>query len=150
MASTVVVPTTEFFKYFNGTAASYQSRHDLITTNLTASSYQVEYANSSGSLTGNNVTDCKHYLSQSFPNSSVPTSTLNEIEVATGDYRLILDAPNRGHMITFRNFDHTKQLDFISETNPLKVTLNRTAATGGNGDVYINATGPWNLKNKKL
>jgi len=144
------VSATEFFKYINATAASYQSTHNLTTTNLSASSYQVEYANAQGSLHGVNIKDCKHYLSQSFPNSSVPTSNLYEIEVATGDYRLILDAPNRGHMMTFRNLDHTKGLDFISETNPLRVTLNRTAATGGNGDVYINAIGPWNLGGKNF
>ena len=142
----VAVTGDEFFRFFNGTAAAYQVSHSLTTANIAANSYQVEYANASGALTGSSINDCKHYISQVFPNSAVPTSTLNEIEIVPGgDNRLILDSPNRGNSIVLRNLDHNKGLDFISDSNPLKVTLSRTPATGGNGNISVNVTAPWNF-----
>ena len=147
--SAEVIPENTFFRFFNGTAANYEVRHDLSTT-LTGTSYQVEYANASGALTGSSINDCKHYVSQVFPSSSVPSSTLNEIEVTphVDEAPLILDASTRPYTIVLRNYNHNKDLSFITETNPLKVTLSRTAATGGNGNIPITTTGPWNLTGK--
>ena len=145
----VAVPQTEFFRFLNATSSNYELRHDLKTTNITASSYQVEYANASGSLTGTNPNDCKHYLSPLFMNASIPSSTLSEIEIVSGGHnQLVLDTPNRGNSILIQNLDYARQLDFISDSNPLRVTLSRTAATGGNGNIPINVTGPWNLGGK--
>ena len=116
--------------------------HHLTTTNLSVTTYRVEYAIQGGSFTGGN--DCKHYLSPNFNRNTLPSTALANISIGGTDHRMIFDAPDKGGSILIGSANplYSGLIDLITDTNHLKITLSRV---DGQTRMYVNASKPWNL-----
>jgi len=135
--------TNKLFKYFDEINSN---THQIKIQNATAASYQIEYAEATGNLDGSATKDCKHYLSQTFPLSSITgINTLSNIRYTVGgSIGGVLDFSGRGNKF-YLGADNPQNsgLDFITDNNKLTVKIERTDGQPNNQTVTVK--GPWNL-----
>ncbi|WP_423912838.1 T9SS type B sorting domain-containing protein [Capnocytophaga gingivalis] len=146
LSGTWQTPTTggdglfTFFDEINGNV------HEVKIHNTTATSYQVEYAEATGTLDGTNTKNCKHYLSKVFTQSNLSGfDTLSDIRHSVGgSVAGVLDISGRGNKF-FLGHDNPQLagLDFITDNNKLTVTIERADGQPNIQDVTVR--GPWNL-----
>jgi len=146
LSGTWQTPTTggdglfTFFDEINGNA------HEIKIHNTTATSYQVEYAEATGTLDGTNTKNCKHYLSKVFTQSDLSGfDTLSKIQYSVGGAVAgVLDISGRGNKFFLgRDNPQLSGLDFITDDNKLTVTIERADGKPNIQDVTVR--GPWNL-----